>query len=268
MAMTGRRRFLPVSWVLLATFLSVGCEEKGPQAYVSKRGEYTFKYPGGWRFIEDDRKLTKAREKINEKNGAKVKFDFNPDVVFVGGEMLGGMVVITPVPIFTKEATVSEADEEKVYESLEAVQRALGKKPRNTKKININNKKFVVNIFANDEGNKTMTAVTLHERRVYGFQFSCAEAESYLWFPVFKKHLKSISFEKQDIEAAKKTEEDQKDDFFTGLWHGALVLFRIPASYIWDFKIYSENNTGTGYLIGFILGIMLITGGVGGSTRE
>ena len=55
--------------------------------------------------------------------------------------------------------------------------------------------------------------------------------------------------------------ESTEAGFFSGIWHGFILLFSIIGKIFGaDIGIYAENNTGFFYWIGFILGI----GGLGG----
>lgn len=53
--------------------------------------------------------------------------------------------------------------------------------------------------------------------------------------------------------------------FWGGLWHGMIAPFDFIASLIWDdVSVYAENNNGSWYAFGFILGI----GGLFGSSSS
>tara|TARA_R110002012_G_scaffold186993_1_gene353852 strand:+ start:899 stop:1165 length:267 start_codon:yes stop_codon:yes gene_type:complete len=53
--------------------------------------------------------------------------------------------------------------------------------------------------------------------------------------------------------------------FLGGLWHGAIVIFSFIGSFFDDqVVIYSVNNTGFGYNLGFVLG----SGLLGAGTRK
>ena len=50
--------------------------------------------------------------------------------------------------------------------------------------------------------------------------------------------------------------------FFAGLWHGALLIIALIVSFFTnDVTIYEISNTGTAYNIGFVLGILIVSGG-------
>jgi len=55
--------------------------------------------------------------------------------------------------------------------------------------------------------------------------------------------------------------ETHKAGFFSGIWHGFIIVFSILGKLFGsDIGIYAENNTGFFYWLGFIIGI----GGLGG----
>lgn len=53
--------------------------------------------------------------------------------------------------------------------------------------------------------------------------------------------------------------------FFAGIWHGMVVVFSLVVSFFTDkVNIYELHNTGFGYDLGFVLGIL---GAYGGGTH-
>ena len=49
--------------------------------------------------------------------------------------------------------------------------------------------------------------------------------------------------------------------FFAGLWHGILLLVTLVVSFFTDdVRIYEIHNTGIGYDVGFVLGVLGISG--------
>ena len=57
--------------------------------------------------------------------------------------------------------------------------------------------------------------------------------------------------------------------FWAGLWHGFIVWLTFVLSLFSDVKIYSANNTGWPYDLGFILGMACcLGGGTGGACRK
>jgi hypothetical protein len=53
--------------------------------------------------------------------------------------------------------------------------------------------------------------------------------------------------------------------FFSGIWHGLIIVFSLMGKLIgMDIGIYADNNTGFTYWLGFILGI----GGFGGGSAS
>jgi hypothetical protein len=58
---------------------------------------------------------------------------------------------------------------------------------------------------------------------------------------------------------------DEPAGFFAGLWHGIISLFTLLISLFTDtVAFYELNNTGWTYDAGFLLGILIITGGGAG----
>ena len=53
--------------------------------------------------------------------------------------------------------------------------------------------------------------------------------------------------------------------FWTGLWHGFIVLFTFIVSLFTDnVRMYEVHNSGNWYNFGFLLGVMIFFGGGGG----
>lgn len=52
--------------------------------------------------------------------------------------------------------------------------------------------------------------------------------------------------------------------FWSGLWHGFILLFSFIFSLFSDITIYEVHNNGTWYNFGYLLGIMVFFGGSGG----
>jgi hypothetical protein len=56
--------------------------------------------------------------------------------------------------------------------------------------------------------------------------------------------------------------ESEEAGFFSGLWHGFILIFSIIGKLFGsDIGIYAEHNTGFTYWLGFILGIGILGGG-------
>ncbi len=50
--------------------------------------------------------------------------------------------------------------------------------------------------------------------------------------------------------------------FFTGIWQGVTFPFRVFLKLIWtDMTIYEQFNSTYGYHVGFLLGIIIFSGG-------
>lgn len=56
--------------------------------------------------------------------------------------------------------------------------------------------------------------------------------------------------------------ESNKSGFFSGLWHGFIIMFSLIGKLFGaDIGIYAEHNTGFTYWLGFIIGIAGFGGG-------
>ena len=56
--------------------------------------------------------------------------------------------------------------------------------------------------------------------------------------------------------------ESEEAGFFSGLWHGFILIFSIIGKLFGsDIGIYAEHNTGFTYWLGFKLGIGILGGG-------
>ena len=56
--------------------------------------------------------------------------------------------------------------------------------------------------------------------------------------------------------------------FFTGLWHGITFPFRLFLKLIWtDTIIYEQFNSTYFYHMGYVLGVVIILGGISGANR-
>ncbi|MEO5346047.1 MAG: hypothetical protein H7834_06680 [Magnetococcus sp. YQC-9] len=247
-------------FILILLVGASGCSEKTPNAYTSKRGEYGLLYPKGWDMIDDDRKLTKLRDAANKSMGPQ-KFEFNPDVIFRGGDNLGGMVVMSPLAFLDNKFDSSLGGIEFFFNFFDKLEAAAGIKSKEVSIKEINGKKFRYTVLPAKGDVMTVALTTIHEKHIYQFQFSCLSNEFEKWRPEFDQLIKSISFKKEDVSVLQKTADDNRPGFFTGIWHGALVLFRFVASFFMNVEVYAHNNSGTGYMLGFATGVLFIIGG-------
>ncbi len=239
--------------VLLIVITWSGCSESEPEKYVSKRGEYSVTYPGNWG-VEDD------KEEINKmRKDSPLGLPFNPDVIFSGGDNLGAMVVRMPMllPGVTSENFIS------YYQKME---KRFGLPIKDSRIRRIRGQKFRVGISETFGGGQTLSAVTYYRNYLYNFQFYTSKEKMKEWKPKFDAYISTISFGRQDLSQTTHFKTMDKAGFFTGLWHGLLLPFRVIFYFFSDIEIYAQNNTGTGYLIGFILGSMGYV--LGGSRRK
>ena len=56
--------------------------------------------------------------------------------------------------------------------------------------------------------------------------------------------------------------------FFSGLFHGFILLFSFVISLFTDYEIYAFPNTGGWYDFGFLLGVLAFFGGGGASSKR
>ncbi|NPD47247.1 hypothetical protein [Lentimicrobium sp. S6] len=62
--------------------------------------------------------------------------------------------------------------------------------------------------------------------------------------------------------------ERSEAGFFSGLWHGFIIIFSLIGKLFGaDIGIYADNNTGFTYWLGFIIGIGGLGGGGAASRR-
>lgn len=62
--------------------------------------------------------------------------------------------------------------------------------------------------------------------------------------------------------------QPSKSGFFSGLWHGAILIFSLIGKLFGaDIGIYADNNTGFTYWLGFILGLGVLGGGGSAARR-
>ena len=54
--------------------------------------------------------------------------------------------------------------------------------------------------------------------------------------------------------------------FFSGLFHGFIILFSFIGSLFTDYEVYAFPNAGGWYNFGFLLGVMIFFGGSGASS--
>ena len=245
-------------WMFLAAVaivgcLMAGCGEKSPKQYISKRSEYTFEYPGGWRVMDDERRLTAVRQDINSSGQSPMSFEFNPDAVLVGDESLGALVVVSPLPLFA--SGVASDSEEDLLDVFRSATVAMGLLSTESTSRVIHGKTFRIDVVPAAQDAVSLSALCLHNNHVYMFQWSSTAAEFPTWRPVFEKCLDSVSFAQEDIESARQMQESARAGFFTGLWHGALLPFRALASIFWRIDLYADS-AGRPYLVGFIVGML------------
>ncbi|MFQ5752504.1 MAG: hypothetical protein ACE5HI_10950 [bacterium] len=80
---------------------------------------------------------------------------------------------------------------------------------------------------------------------------------------LFRLILSQVSFDRTQIQAAYR---DSRAGFFTGLWQGAIWIFRWIFSWVEYDDVWPDRNTGFGYVCGFVLGLLLAVV-AGGSSR-
>lgn len=56
--------------------------------------------------------------------------------------------------------------------------------------------------------------------------------------------------------------------FFSGLFHGFIILFSFIISLFTDYEIYAFPNSGGWYNFGFLLGAMFFFGGSGAGAKK
>jgi hypothetical protein len=56
--------------------------------------------------------------------------------------------------------------------------------------------------------------------------------------------------------------------FFSGLFHGFIILFSLIGSIFMDIRIYAFPNSGFSYDLGFLIGAIAFLGGAGASLQS
>lgn len=246
-----------------------GCGDDQPRQYIGKKDDYTLQVPGGWKIVDDDRKLTTVRNRLNNKIKGGMKMPFNPDAVFLAEEKAGGMVVISPQPLFQPGTNQEDEVKKQLAALIQQLASSQGVKLEESRTKKIGGVTLHLNTFPTADGGRSLTASCLHNGHFYLFVFSAATSDFARWQPVFAKVVDSISLSAADVSQARARHEADQAGFFTGLWHGVLLPFRAVVSVFTDVEIYADNNCGRGYLIGFVIGLILLLGGgaTGGRSR-
>lgn len=229
--------------VLLCTAIA-GCSGKDYRTYVSKRGEYTLRYPARWKAMDDQTKLDAVTKELTRKVGTYVN-DIDLEVVFRSRDGIG---------IVARDYMPPETRKRDTLETLKESEKSTYRK-QNMRIRNINGRDFLViteEIFRMN----SITAYCMDGGNIYSFQFACPKDKAAKWEPRLAECVESISFRDADIAQAKKEQSHGKAGFFSGLWHGYLIPFRWVAVSLWDFDLYASDNTGAGYMIGFIIGAL------------
>ena len=122
----------------------------------------------------------------------------------------------------------------------------------------INEKEFLVIERETKNGNKNLTeriALTLHDNRLFIFEFYAPSDEFENHSKEFQSILSSLTFDRDRVAVAI---EDEKAGFLTGLWHGILWVVRWLFSWVDYVDVWPDNNTGLAYVIGFFIGLILL----------
>ncbi|MHB1459982.1 MAG: hypothetical protein ACYC1M_01695 [Armatimonadota bacterium] len=235
--------------VLLAILLLIGftgCNKKQYNTYVSDGSEYTLQYPAIWRVVNDKQKLHEVMTKLNTSKETEIGKDTVVDVILISKGAIG-MVLRSTAP---KDTTEKQA-----LDSMKTLAKQLEVKHNlaNIKSRKINSKDFLI---VTNPDSSYVSAYCLNNGRMYTFMFRCMNGKTPNWEVMISNCINSISFQDRDITAAKDELASHKSGFFSGLWQGYLIIFRWIAVSIWSFDLYAKNNTGTGYLAGFVIGVL------------
>lgn len=131
-----------------------------------------------------------------------------------------------------------------------------------TRTQTLNNREFYIiereaRINSNDV--KELIAITHENNQLYLFELYSKPRKFEKYSKALYSTLETLSFDQQDIIKYLKINQA---GFFTGLWHGGLWLLRWGYSWLNYYDLWPDQNTGFGYVIGFIIGFIIFGGGL------
>lgn len=106
---------------------------------------------------------------------------------------------------------------------------------------------------------KELIGITSEKNQLYVFELYAKESKYEKYAKALYSTLETLSFDQKYIDMFMK---ENQAGFFTGLWHGALWLFRWGYSWFHYYDLWPDQHTGFGYVIGFIIGFIFFGGGL------
>lgn len=138
-----------------------------------------------------------------------------------------------------------------------------------SKQINSRNFFFIERKLNADKKNlHELIAFTVEKNYLYIFELYSKEKNYKKSSKTLLTILENLKYDEINIHDVY---EKSESGFFTGLWHGAVWLFRFGYSWTHHYDVWSDNNSGFGYVIGFIIGLVFLGGlgnSVGGGSRD
>jgi hypothetical protein len=229
-------------------------------AYSPPDGHYEIRYPSGWRAVTDARELELMQRQIGGMM-PELKMAKTPDVFFISG------MTIAAVTRFRLPPEMSGIDINAYIEA--TMKQHVGEDIRRQQ---IGEHVFVVHAGSTPAHSHFYYASTIQKGEVIALRFAGHQNMTAEERGIYEGVVASLKLKESGKEPAIEAEKEGTDapprgkkpaGFWTGLWHGGLVLPRWILSWFTGSKVFSIHNTGSGYLVGFIIGVLafLTSGG-------
>jgi hypothetical protein len=222
--------------------------------YAPSDGQYQIRYPSHWQAVTD----TQALELTQRQLGwlmPELKMEQRPDALFISG------MTMASITTFRLPAGLVGSDIDTIVDAL-MIQHIGGK---------MGKEKIGENMFVIHTGNTPVRshffyASTIHNGIMISLKFAGNANMTNAERATYEGIISSLRWNGADKTSAVKSvdtridlpQSDQKSaGFWSGLWHGALVLPRWLLSWFMNTSIYAQPNTGTGYLVGFVIGLSM-----------
>ena len=255
--------------VVFALFCMQGAAFANTAAYSPPDGQYELRYPSGWKAVTDARELELMRSQIGSMM-PELKMENTPDVFFISG-MTSGMTMAS-VTRFRLPPELAEIGIDTYLDTL--MKQNVGE---NMRRQRIGEHTFVVHIGSTAGRSHFYYASTIHDGKVISLRFAGYLNMTNEERAIYEDIVASLNFKEHGKSSVGKADETQRDlptpsknpaGFWTGLWHGGLVLPRWVLSWFTGAKIYAIYNTGFGYKAGFVIGVILFLTSGGKAKRS
>ncbi len=256
--------------MLIALLALLGVQGAGlahTSVYSPPDGEYQLRYPSRWRAITNARELEIMRRDIGLMM-PELKMEQTPDAFFISG------MTMASVSRFRLPAELLDGDIDTYIDAM--MDQYVGEDMRRQQ---IGEHVFVVhtgNMFGRSH---FYYASTIHEGEVISLRFAGNRSMTDDERAIYEGVVASLRL-KDSGEASVVVSDDPQTEkemsppptgrpsgFWTGLWHGMLILPRWIVSWFTSVRVYANPNTGFGYLAGFVIGIVMFLKVVGNSKR-